>query len=476
VSGGAMGPADSFVLVGVSHRTAPVDLRERVAFPAAELELVLQRAAGLGASLGQEGRGEAMIVSTCNRVEIYLAGSAAPASTGHARKHIAAFLGGERGVDPALLEPHLYTESGETALKHLFRVASSLDSVVVGEPQILGQVKDAFEAAQKAGTIGALLGQLVPRVFGAAKRVRTETEIDRSSASVASAAVDLSRRIFGELTGREVLVIGAGEMGELAARHLIGSGCGKLHIVNRTRTRGDELVGRLGSTGHATEAHGWEALAGLLVRADVVVCSTGAPDPVVSHEMVRSAMKGRRGRWLCLLDIAVPRDVVPEVGEIDNVYLYDVDALTRIVDEHLEGRRREAESAERIVAEEVVRCREVFRARGVVPTIRALRDHFTSVAHSEAQRTIDRLGRRNGGLSDKDRKDIEMLADSLINKLLHAPLTAIKREAESEALLTAVRTLFDLPEAPAPGVAPVSASAQPTTLAHAARADENRHG
>lgn len=487
--GGAV--ADGFVLVGVSHRSAPVEVRERVAIPAVDLPPALQRAAHSGGP----GRGEAMIVSTCNRVEVYLAGAAAPASLGHVRKQVARFLAAERGLDPDLLEPHLYTESGETAVRHLFRVAASLDSVVVGEPQILGQVKDAFEAAQKAGTVGGLLGQVVPRAFGAAKRVRTETEIARSSASVASAAVDLSKRIFGDLRGREVLVIGAGEMGELAAKHLVSSGCGKLHVVNRTRSRGEELVARIAEGGHAAEAHGWEALGSVLLRADVVVCSTGAPEPVVSREAVRAAMKARRGRWLCLLDIAVPRDVEPEVGEIDNVYLYDVDALTRIVDEHLEGRRREAESAERIVAEEVTRCREVFRARGVVPTIRALRDRFTQVAHAEAQRTIDKLARKPGGLSDKERKDIEMLADGIINKLLHAPLTAIKKEAESHSLIEAVRLLFDLPEAPAAadGLAagaaaadpmrpagessagPAAASPQPAPLAHAAGgADENR--
>jgi glutamyl-tRNA reductase len=414
------------VVVGLSHRTAPVELRERVAFAEPLLDGAVRRAADLAG-------GEAMLVSTCNRVELYLA--AASPDEVSLRGVVGGFFAEGHDLDGAAIDPHLYVHAGEAAVRHLFRVASSLDSVVVGEPQILGQVKGAWEAAGRAGTVGQVLGQVVPRAFAVAKRVRSETEVARASASVASAAVDLGRRIFGDLAGRDVLVVGAGKMGALAAKHLVAAG-GRLLVVNRTFARGEELVREL----EVGEAHRWEDLPQLLVRADIVLCSTGASQPVIGRDLIVRTMRARKGRWLCLLDIAVPRDVEPAVGDVENVYLYDVDALSRVVDDHLAGRRREADAAELIVAEEVERYRASRSARGVVPTIRALREHFTGIARAEVERALGRMP----AATEKDRGEVQALADAIVNKLLHLPLTALKRDAESETLLVAVRRLFEL--------------------------------
>ncbi len=401
-------------IVGISHRTAPVEVRERVALSGDALEAAHKRAAELGG-------GEAFIVSTCNRVEVYVGSDEADRVTGG----VSAMLTDGRKLAPGDLARHLYVHAGTAALRHLFRVASSLDSMVVGEPQILGQVKDAFAVASKVGTVGPLLSRALPRAFAAAKRVRSETEVGHASASVASAAVELARHIFGELPGKQVLVVGAGEMGDGAARHLAAAGAGPLHVCNRTFARAEELAGRIGAT-----AHPWEELPRLMTVADIILCSTGAPEPIVRRDDVQKAMKVRRGRWLCFIDIAVPRDVDAEVGRVENVYLYDVDALQALVDEHMAVRRHAAEAAEKIVDEEVQRFLAAERSLGVVPTIKALRERFLQTARAEAKRV--------GGA------EAEALAEAIVNKLLHQPLTALKREADSDGLVAAARTLFGI--------------------------------
>ncbi len=433
-------PSLEFAACGLSHHTAPVDVREQAALHGDDLETAVRRAAEVA------GRGEALIVSTCNRVELYVAAQGdAAASSERARQAMECVLSDVRRLDPNALRPHLYAHGGEAAVRHLFRVAASLDSLVVGEPQILGQVKDAWQVASKVGTVGNVLSRALPRAFAAAKRVRSETEVARSAASVASAAVELGQHIFGELRGKEVLVVGAGKMGDLAARHLVSAGAWPLAVINRTLARGQALAERIGGN-----AWPWEQMAQLLTTVDIVLCSTGAPEPVIRREMVHKAMKARRGRWLCFIDIAVPRDVEPEVGELENVYLYDVDALSQLVDEHLSDRRKAAEEAESIVAEEVARFIAAERSLGVVPTIKALRERFMEVARAEAARTLGKMD----GASERERKEIERLADSIINKLLHAPLTALKRESDSDALAAAVRTLFALDEGEASGAEP----------------------
>jgi glutamyl-tRNA reductase len=416
------------LLVGLSHHTAPVELRERVAFAEDALEDAVRRAAALG-------EGEALLLSTCNRVELYLAPSTGGMDL--LRSRVEHFFATAGGVPMEQLTQHLYARDGLEAVRHLFRVAASLDSMVVGEPQILGQVKSAFTTARRAGTVGATLERTVQRAFAVAKRVRTETAVARASSSIAAAGVELARHIFGELEGKAVLLLGAGKMADLAARHLRAAGCRRLIVLNRTLARAEELARRIGG-----EAHPWEELEVELTHADIVLCSTGATRPVVERELVQRVMRARRGRWLCFIDIAVPRDVAEEVGRLDNVYLYDVDALTQLVDENLADRRREAEAAEQIVVEEIERFSSIERSLGVVPTIKVLRERFLGVAREEAERTLGRLQRVN----EADRREVHAMAEAIVNKLLHHPLTTLKREAESEELIAVVRRLFALSE------------------------------
>lgn len=413
-------------VVGLSHRTAPIDVRERVAFPEGTLPAALQ------ALMQVPGVGEAMIVSTCNRVEVY-AGVDGDGALEALRREVI-----EGRALPASLAAHLYLHEGEAALRHLFRVASSLDSMVVGESQILGQVKDAYALALEAGTLGPLLQRALPRAFSLAKRVRTETDVARSSASIASAAVDLARQIFGDLDGRHVLVVGAGKMGDLSARHLKSAGIGTLSVVNRTQARAVELAGRLGG-----QAAPWDDLDKLLSQVDIVLCSTGATEPVITRDRVARAMKTRKGRWLFFIDIAVPRDVEPGVGKVENVYLYDVDALENIVVEHRAARAREAEEAELLVESELKRYAEHESSLGVVPTIKLLRGRFLEIARAEVERTLPRLA----GAGERDRAALQAMADAIVNKLLHVPLTKLKEEARNHPdseLAATVRGLFDL--------------------------------
>jgi glutamyl-tRNA reductase len=413
-------------VVGLSHKTAPIEVREKAAFPEDDLKPSLERITGI------PGVGEAMIVSTCNRVEVY-----AGIDGADALQHVRRFLVEGRGLQSAL-HPHLYAHDGEEAVRHLFRVASSLDSMVVGESQILGQVKDAYSMAMEAGTIGPVLSRALPKAFAIAKRVRTETEVARSSASIASAAVDLAARIFGDLQGREVLVVGAGKMGDLSARHLKASGIATLHVVNRTLQRAEELAARLG--GHAAP---WDDLDKLLSRVDIVLCSTGASEPVIHRDRVARVMKARKGRWLFFIDIAVPRDVEPEVGRVENVYLYDVDELEKVVAENRAGREREAAEAQRILDEELQRFHAVEASLGVVPTIKLLRGRFLEVAQAELERVMPKLQ----SVGDKERAHVQQLAEAIVNKLLHKPLTVLKKEAQENPdseLAATVRALFDL--------------------------------
>jgi glutamyl-tRNA reductase len=410
-------------VAGLSHRTAPVDVRERAAIPDGELASVLTRARATA------GVDEVMIVSTCNRVEIY--GAVADDAGADLLRGVLCDM---RGAD---LRGAVYGYEGEAALRHVFRVASSLDSMVVGEPQILGQVKDAYSAAVEQGVAGALLGRVLPRAFQIAKRVRSETEIARASASVASVAVDLARQIFGELDGRRVLVVGAGKMGALAARHLKKAGAADLTVVNRTASRGAELADQLGA-----QAAPWEERETLLRVADIVVSSTGASEPVLTRAIVERAMKARRGRWLLLIDIAVPRDIEPTAGKLENVFLYDIDGLQQVLDANLAGRMREADQAAALVEEEVRRFLAGEQALGVVPTIKDLRAHFVAVAQAEVARLQQRM---SAGANERDRALIKELGDALVNKLLHGPLTALKADGGDE-LAKATRALFKLDE------------------------------
>ncbi len=413
-------------VIGLSHKTAPIEVRERAAFAEDRLQAALAQATAI------PGVGEAMIVSTCNRVELYCGIDAEEAIAGVRR-----FLVDGRGL-PSDTHTHLYAHDGEHAVRHLFRVASSLDSMVVGESQILGQVKQAYAAALEAGTIGPVLGRTLPKAFALAKRVRSETDVARSSASIASAAVDLAAQIFGDLDGRQVLVVGAGKMGDLSARHLKAAGIAGLFVVNRTLERAQELAARLGGT-----AAPWDDLDRLLTRVDIVLCSTGASEPVIRVERVEKAMRSRKGRWLFVIDIAVPRDVEPAVGKLENVYLYDVDAIEQVVQSNRAGREREAEDAQAILEEELKKFHALELSLGVVPTIKLLRGRFLEVAQAEAERTLSKLQQ----VTDRDRAAVKQLAEAIVNKLLHTPLTMLKKEAQSNPdseLASTVRALFDL--------------------------------
>lgn len=410
-------PLQRLFVIGLSHRTAPVDVRETLALPEDGVRAQLEQAARLTG-------GEALLLSTCNRVELY---AALPAHAEAAEDDPHALLA---PFEEVLLCGHssarryLYHHVGEAALRHLFRVTSSLDSLVVGEPQILGQVKAAYRMAQSMGAIASgraadsPLGAAIPRAFSVAKRVRTETSIGRAAASVASVGVDLATQVFGHLRGHPVLLIGAGKMAELCARHLREAGADTLLIANRTRRRAEELAGRLGGS-----AHDLGELEALLTRAAVVVCSAGATQPLVTQEQVARVMRARRGRWLLFIDIAVPRDVEPSVGSLDNVYLYDIDALSDVAAGNRAERERAAAQAEQIIEAELQRSRERLASADVTPVIKALRKKAQGIAQAEVARLLPRLA----SLSPRDRTLVSGLADAIVNKLLHEPLTTLKR-------------------------------------------------
>jgi glutamyl-tRNA reductase len=445
---------DLFV-IGLSWRTAPVALRERLAFGADEIVAAL---AGLRES---PSIGEAVLLATCNRVEVYGAtpksapGSALAAATAEVRR----YLGATRQVDADELAAALYEHADRDAIRHLLRVAASLDSMVLGEAQILGQLKSAYGVAVKAGAAGPLLARCMEHAFAVAKRVRTSTGIGQGAANVSSVAVDLARRVFGDLVGKNVLIVGAGKMSDLAARHLRADGAGALWVANRSLAAARELAERVQGV-----ARPWSELAAALTGADVIISSTGAAEPILTPALIKSAMKARKYRPLLVIDIAVPRDADPDIGRIDGVYLFDIDDLERVVAENLRLRAREAEEATRIIDGEVQDVQAWIRGQSAVPTIRALRDRFTSVAQAEADQAIASLAAADS--PEKREQAVRRLADRIVGKLLHAPMTALKRgedELEVEALSRATRQLFDLgdtaPDANAPDGEPAAAMA-----------------
>jgi len=414
-----------FVVVGLSHRTAPVEVRERLAVAPEALERELR---DISAEAKLE---EALLISTCNRVELY-ATSRNPVDAAHGAKvTLAKRLHGIAGHDV------LYQERGIDVVRHIFRVASSLDSLVVGEPQILGQVKEAFDTASEAGTIGTLLNRCFSQAFSTAKRVRNETGIAEGTVSVSSVACGLAQKIFGNLEGRRTLLLGAGEMGEAAARSLRQTGT-NLHVVNRSDERAEALARACGG-----RAVPYEQLATELAEADVVIASTASPQFILTPTLMKSVARTRRHRPLFIIDIAVPRDVDPRVGNMDNVFVYDVDDLRQVAEENLAVRAREAAQAERIIEEEVESFISWRRSLELAPTIVALRKRFGQVAEEELRRALPRLQ----GIGDSDRAVLEAMSRSLVNKLLHQPMTELKAGAgqpDGALLIDAVRRLFAL--------------------------------
>jgi len=428
----------NLVLVGLNHRTAPVELRECLAPPEPEIPRRLQEAMRL------EQVREVLMVATCNRVEVLAAGEDGDPLA----EQLTRWLADGAPVRPAVLKESLYVHQGHEAVRHLFRVAASLDSLVVGEPQILGQIKEAFRTAAEAGASRSVLNRLLHKTFQVAKKVRTETRIGSAAVSVASAAVDLARKIFDDLAGRKALLIGAGEMAELAAEHLLGHGVNRVMVANRTLSRAVELSERLGG-----EAMGLSGVADVLAEVDIVITSTGSPEPIITRRLARAALRRRRGRPLFFIDIAVPRDVEPKVGELDGCYLYDVDDLTEVAEAGRQSRAAEARAAERIVESEVVKFMNWLAGLRAVPTISALTAKAEAIRIAELNRTLRDLGQSEGPQAQA----MDRLTRSLVKKLLHDPILFIKggergqdhrsRRAQREQLAM-VRRIFNLGQEP----------------------------
>jgi glutamyl-tRNA reductase len=401
----------TLILIGVNHKTAPIALRERVAIGRDEL------AEATRALAATPGVAECMIVSTCNRVEL-LAALDAP------DVQLAGFLSNYFGIESSILGPHLYEYRDMEAVSHLFRMAASLDSMVVGEPQILGQVKEAFAVARSAGTVAGQLEHLLQSAFAAAKKARSETGIGSNSVSIASVAVDLARKIFGSLEGRTVFLVGAGKMSELAARHLVQQGAGAILVSNRTAERArrlaEELEGRV-----TPEVIEFEQLYEAASRADIVISSTGAPHPIFRPEHGHAFLHKRRNRPMFFIDIAVPRDVDPEMNKLDGIFVYDIDDLQQVAAAHMEERSREAVDAETLIAFEVERFHLRQRTVNAAPAIVALQRRAEEIRVAE----IERIHSRLGSLTAEQLAAVEALTRGLVNKFLHPPMQALKQAA-----------------------------------------------
>jgi glutamyl-tRNA reductase len=417
----------NFQIIGVNHKTAPVEIRERLDIPNARLPEALNRL------VQHPGVDEGLILCTCNRVEVL-------ARTKNGSADLRGFMREYFRVEPASYEPHLYEFSEREAIRHLFRVAASLDSMVVGEPQILGQVKEAYAAARAAGAVHSHLDQLLTRAFAVAKRVRTETAIGASAVSVASVAVELAKKIFGSLTGKHVYLVGAGKMSELAARHLLAHGAASIFVANRTHDRAVLLAEKF----HG-EAILFEQLYETCDRADIVITSTGAPHAIFRREHGEIFLSRRKNRPMFFIDIAVPRDVDPEMNEMDGIFVYDIDDLQQAASSHLSDRKQEASRAEQIISIEVDRFHDHLQTLSVVPTILSLQDQLESIRQTE----IDRVRGRLGSLSPEQELAIEALTHGIVNKIMHTPITTLKsaaKDTEATTVIDVVRRIFNLTE------------------------------
>ena len=424
------------VLYGMNHTSAPLMVRERVAFPEQE---ILEAVARLRRTAGVE---EALILSTCNRTELIVS-----MHPGEAPGTLARFLASERPITEEELERHCYLYRDEQAVRHVFRTAASLDSMVVGEAQILGQVKEAHALAGRAGALGAVLDALCRRAFMVAKKVRSETGISRNPVSIAYAAVGLARDIFGGLEDKMVLIVGAGKMARLAAQHLIGHGVRRVAVANRSFQNADELARGLGG-----RAVPFDRLFEEMERADIVIASTAAPHTVIQRDDAQRLSRARRGRPIFFIDIAVPRDVDPTVNEVDNVYLYDLDDLQKMVRSNLDGRRQELLSAEAIIERETSAFLAWTKSLQVAPTIIELRRRLHDMAGQELARFHGRLGPPTSSQEEA----LRQMAESLVNKMLHPPMLALKRAAAQSGggqRVKLIREIFGI-DPPAPSSIP----------------------
>ncbi len=417
------------IVIGLSHRTAPIEVREKLAVPPSRLGEALHRLRIY------PGIKEGFLLSTCNRVEVYAVVDDMEA--GYAGVH--SFLADTHlALSSDQLTPHLYHHIDDRAIGHLFRVAASLDSMVVGEPQILGQLKEAFESALTHKASGMILNKLVKKAISVAKRVRTETKIAEAAVSVSYAAVELAKKIFSNLSEKTVLLVGAGEMAKLATQHLVNNGVRRVMITTRDSVSATELAKRFDGTAIPFEEFRRE-----MAEADIVLCSTGASHYLIHTEDVQRAVRLRMNRPIFLIDISVPRNIDPAVRDIDNAFLFDVDDLETRVEQNREGRRSEAVKAERLVEEEVGAIQQWIKSLEVTPLIVALRKRADEIKQAELDKALTRLKH----LSQQDREAIEGLASAVVNKLLHGSLVTLKAEADSAAgalYLEAARRFFNL--------------------------------
>lgn len=418
----------NIVLVGMNHRSAPLEIREKLSISCEEDSSPIREVLKIPDVL------EAMYLSTCNRVEVL----ARVEDRDGAVKSLKGFIFSHGNLSEEELERCLYVYSGEEAVRHIFRVASSLDSMVMGEPQILGQVKDAYRRCVDQNASGIILNRLLHHTFRTAKRVRTETGIANNAVSVGFAAVELAKKIFGGLKGKTALLIGAGEMSELAARHLVNQGVTKIIVANRTFERAVKLANDF----HGTPV-GFDRLEEKLQQADIVISSTGSPGYVITRGMAAVALHRRKNRLMFFIDIAVPRDIDPEVGGIDNVYLYNIDDLQGVVDANLKSRLKEAQKAEEVVSEEVRKFVTWYQTLEAVPTIKQLKEKLDGIVKGE----LERAPRWIKDLDEEGKKEIEILISSVLNKVLHDPITGLKEEICEDgglSYIAAIRRLFRL--------------------------------
>ena len=418
----------SLILLGINHKTAPIELREQVAIAREDLAEAARSLAGVS------GVREAMILSTCNRVEMLTAVDSSEVD-------VAAFLHRHLSIDPAILRPHLYEYRDREAIRHLFRVAASLDSMVVGEPQILGQVKEAYTVAREAGTISTQLEALLQSAFAAAKKVRSETEIGTTTVSIASVAVDLARKIFGSLHGKTVFLVGAGKMSELAARHLIRNGAGTILLTNRTGERAARMAQQFEGSA-APQVIPWDRMQQAASQADIVITSTGSPQPIFRKEDGQAFLHKRKNRPMFFIDIAVPRDVDPEINRLEGIFLYDIDDLQSVAATHLAERTREAADAEAMIATEVERYHLKLKTVNVAPAIVGLQQRAEELRQAELRRVQARLG----SLTGEQAAAVEALSRALVNKFLHPPMQALKQAARDGDLarIDAIRETYGL--------------------------------
>lgn len=418
----------SLIAVGLNHTTAPLELREKLVVPSDDVTHQLEflaRSAGLR---------EVMLLSTCNRVEVY------GVPQDNEPQRIIDALAKIRGERASQFEGHYFARGGVGAVRHIFRVAASLESMVVGEPQILGQVKEAYQIARERGTLGTTLDRCMTMAFKGAKRVRTETDLARGGASISSVAVDLAASIFGDLNGAKVAVIGAGEMARHAAEHLRSAGVSKILVVNRSEERGRSLAEKVEG-----EYLPWDKLEHALASVDIVITSTGSIAPIITPELMKKTMRKRRGRTIFLVDIAVPRDVAPGVGNLEQVFAYDIDDLQRIVADNMAQRGAHTDAAQQVLEQEVTAFLNWQRSRDLAPLIGKLQSFGQEVGQTELQRHAAKLG----ALDESQRQAMESLVHGVIQKMLHRPMTRLRSSSEEAApdqpdLAEAMRQLFDL--------------------------------